>query len=270
MTVIPPTPDFYSGCLWPIDPGCDMEKWESYDEAVQLRSLALASSLLSSLTAGRVTNCPVTIRPCFGNEGCWTFGPDYRMYGVGMHGFFPNNWNGRWSNAIGGSCTSGCEIDLPGPVGRIDEIKVDGELLDLSDFRVDNGHILVWQGGGECPLPRTQDLSKRDTEPGTFSITYLRGYPVDLKAAQAVTLLALEFAKACTSDRTCALPRNAVSVARAGVSFEIDQSILEEGRTGIERVDAWVTLYRPPGSPRRPSMVMSPDLPRHRFTGPSA
>ena len=63
-------------------------------------------------------------------------------------------------------------------------------------------------------------MTLADTEPDTFSVTYLNGYPVDGLGAYAAGVLAMEFAKACTGGK-CRLPAGVTSVARQGVSLQI-------------------------------------------------
>lgn len=240
IPVFEPDPGFYTGCMWPINPSeCDMTDWDTLDEAVQVRSLHLASNALHRLTAGRVTNCPVTIRPCS-----------------------PGGCSCRYGCL---SCTSGCEIQLP-IVGKVLEVKVDGTALPLSDFRVDSNRIIVWQGEGDCPFLHPQNLKHRDDEPGTWSITYLPGYPVDSAGATAVTALALEFAKACEGDDSCALPRGVTAVVRFGMTFDVDDSLFPNGETGIELVDAFIHQWNPQRRTQR-TQVFSPDVPEHRVQG---
>ena len=135
----------YGGCLWPADPACLGDKWDALDDSVRDRALALASSTLRRLTAYRVGGCPVTIRPVI-RRGCWnsymTYESDWMRPQI--------NASGQWVNNGGGG--SACEIALPAPVGRIDEIRVDGIALFSTDYDIQNGNILVWMGAGPCPF----------------------------------------------------------------------------------------------------------------------
>jgi hypothetical protein len=260
MSVTPPE---YGGCLWPIAPECKTDQWDDLDEPVQELGLAYASATLERLTLGRVGVCPITIRPCRQR-------PSAAAYAAASGpGFSPLNWNGVWTNVCGcdGGCTcaSNCEIQLPPPVGRIDEVLVDGDVVDPGDYELQSGHILVWTGGGDCPWNLEQDMATALTEPGTFAITYLNAYPVDLLGANAVTILALEFAKACAS-KTCQLPPNVTTLVRAGVSMQIAAGTFPGGKTGIREVDAYIALWNPKGH-TSPGFVYSPDLPTHRVVG---
>lgn len=236
-------------CVWEPDPACLTDAWAALDPEEQERSLILATSSLQMLTYYRVGTCPVTIRPCPSEPRC----------GCGWN---PHTRDGQWYNDC--PCETRCaplsEIDLPGPVGYIDELRVDGVALDLStgDWRLDDGHLLVWQGAGTSPIPETQNLNRPDTEPGTWSITYSQSYPVLADGRLAVALLAMEFAKACAPKGKCSLPRGVTSVVRNGVSFSVEAGLFPNGLTGIDIVDQYILKWAPAGSPTRPATVFDP------------
>jgi hypothetical protein len=252
-----PIPE-YGGCLWPVDPACMTDDWDKLDPSVQSRALALASETLHRLTAYRVGGCPVTVRPCV-RGGCWSsFIPFH-----GGSSFHPGlNTRGQWVNNSCGcqrrGCATSCEVNLEGPVGEIVEVLVDGDEVDPGDYMVQDDH-LVWMGAGECLWPLTQDLSLAEGE-GTFFVTYLNAYTVDSVGAHAAGMLAMEFAKACGMAGKCKLSKNVREVVRNGVSFTIEAGLFPGGVTGIEVVDAFIELWRPPGSPSRQSRVWSPDM----------
>lgn len=235
-------------CTWEPDPACLSDEWNALSEDIKDRSLMLATSSLQMLTYYRVGTCPVTIRPCPEKSpcACWT----------------PVLWAGQWYNCS--TCKRSCaplsEIDIPGPVGYIDSLRIDGEDVDLStgDWRLDNGHLLVWQGGGTSPIPTYQDLNKSDDEPGTWSITYSNSYPVLADARLAVAYLAMEFAKACTPRRECKLPRGVTNVVRNGVTFSIQAGLFPNGLTNIDYVDQFILKWAPAGSPTQTAAVFDP------------
>lgn len=255
----------YDACLWPVDAGCAGDQWNDLTESEQERALALATSSLIDLTGRRVGLCPVTVRPCK-PASC---PPGYPIYRTGVS-WAPSLISGVWINSCGCpyncGCTATCEIVLPGPVGEIYSIKVGGTEINTDFIRIDNSRILVWEGPGDCPFPATQNLSLPDTEPDTFSITYQNSYPVDSTASVAVTLLALEFAKACKPKGKCSLPRGVVSVVRSGVTFEIEAGLFPNGLTGLDVVDAFILKWVPAGSPKRAATVFSPGLNQPRRT----
>lgn len=260
-----PLEDPWYDCLWPVDPGCLTEDWAALSEDERERAVALASSALVGLTAGRVNTCPITVRPCA--PRCCI--PGFAAYS-GAGWMNPSiSSPGVWINGCGCSgncsCSTACEITLPGPVGRVDQVLIDGTPVDLSNFRLDNGNILVWQGGGNCPFNVAQDLSLPDSEPGTFSITYLNAYPPGRQGAIAAAYLAMEFAKACKPKGKCALPRGVTDVVRNGVSFTIEAGLFPNGLTGIDVVDAFIERWNP-NHRRQQTKIWSPGQSKMRRT----
>lgn len=234
-------------CVWEPDPSCLEGSWDDLPDDVKERSLLLATSSLITLTYGRVGTCPVTVRPCLSNKhacGDWA----------------PRLIEGQWYNCS--TCDTKCapafEIDLDGPVGYVESIKVDGQFLDLADWRLDDGHLLVWQGSGPSPIPTYQDLNKPDTSDGTWSITYSQSYPVAQDGRMAVAMLAMEFAKACGAKGKCSLPKGVTSVVRNGVSFSLDSALFPGGMTGIEVVDQYILKWAPAGAPLKNAAVFDP------------
>lgn len=238
-------------CTWTPDPSCLGDSWDELDEDVQERSLMLATSSLQTLTLNRVGTCPITIRPCPQSRRCgcaWNphIGTDGLWYNTCHHGV--------------DCCKPLSEVDIPGPVGYIDSFKIDGTEVDLDsgDWRLDNGHLLVWQGSGPSPVPATQDLNLPDTEVGTWSITYSQSYPVLPDGELAVAMLAMEFAKACTPKSKCSLPRGVTNVVRNGVSFSVEAGLFPNGLTGIEVVDQFILKWAPAGAPTQTAAVFDP------------
>jgi hypothetical protein len=237
-------------CVWEPNAACLGDAWDLLDPDVQERSLMLATSSLQTLTYNRVGTCPITIRPCPEDRRC----PCAWNPHLGTDGLWYNNCE---HNTF---CKPLSEVDIPGPVGFIDSFLIDGTLQDLEsgDWRLDNGHLLVWQGDGTSPIPSTQDLNKPDSAAGTWSITYSRSYPVLVDARIAVAFLAMEFAEACKPKGKCKLPRGVTSVVRNGVTFSIEAGLFPNGLTGIEIVDAFILKWAPAGSPTRSATVFDP------------
>lgn len=240
-------------CVWEPDPACLGDSWDALTPEEKARALMLATSSLQMLTYYRVGTCPITIRPCPVSRRCsCAWNPH-----VGTDG----NWYNDCACTRGSArqCGPLSEVNLPGPVGYIDSIKIDGVELVLDDrFRLDDGHLLVWQGEGPSPFPETQDLNKPDTELGTWSITYSQSYPVLADAKIAVAYLAMEFANACKPKAKCSLPKGVTSVVRNGVSFTIEAGLFPGGLTGNQIVDAFILKWAPAGSPQRTAQVFDP------------
>lgn len=254
---IPPLPDT---CGWPVDWACYPDS-DSLDPVVKQRAEAMAVQSLRFLTLYQVGGCPITVRPCA--QSCLagvTFydGRPWMSPHVGV--------TGQWVNACG--CASDCscgplsEVILDAPVGRVDEVQVDGEVLDPSTYRVDNGNRLVRQDGGLWPI--CQDQSQPAGGPGTFTVTYLNGIPVDGYASYVAGLLAAEFAVACGGGQ-CALPPSVTAVVRQGVTMEFAVGAWPDMRTGILGVDTWLSIFNPASRMSTP-VLSSPDVRRARRT----
>jgi hypothetical protein len=243
----------YDVCPWPVDAGCFDEEWETqFDETVQTRSIALASSTLQRLTAYRVSNCTTILRPCSDHVGCSPWTGQYRHWShpTNYDSFmFAYNWAGAWFNACGCSANS-CghtptnTVWLPTPMGGVETVKLDGvTLTDGTDYRVE-GTALIAMGTTVWPL--TQDLTLLDSEPGTFSVEFYNCIRPDGTAQYACALLALQYARACTGKGgKCTLPTSVTSVVRQGVSFTLPTGSFPNGETGIREVDAFIALYNP-------------------------
>lgn len=146
-----------------VDWGCADDEWlEALDPELQAKAEVLAWETLRSLTAYRLGNCPVTVRPC--SKGCWARSSYERApvvgglsqdWGSGM--IAPRVVDGQWLNTCGCtsvpecSCTTLPVVILPGPVGAVTEVTVDGVVLDPTAYRVDNGNELVRTDGGTWP-----------------------------------------------------------------------------------------------------------------------
>lgn len=252
----PPVATGYSGCEWPVDPACLGSAWEDMDPDTQERATALAGSTLRRLTGYRVGGCPVTVRPCRASCLDRMVTPGYwSMIGP----FYPLNLGGVWVNSCGCrgdcSCDALCDVTLPGPVGAVYSVKVDG--AEVTDYMI-SGNTIVWTGATDCPWPVCQDLTAADDQPNTFSVTYLNSYPVDGLGSYAAGVLAFEYAQACTGGK-CRLPSNVTAVTRQGVSFEVASGSFPDGFTGIREVDAFIALWNP-RAVRQVTSVWTPDL----------
>lgn len=251
---------------WDIDPACSETEWDAYPEEVRERAAFLAVTTLRMLTAYRVGGCPITLRPCKASL-CPPGYIGYRDSWSGGGAFHPVSINGVWYNGCGCSgpcgCRALCEIALPAPVGDLIEVKKDGVALPITDFRVDNGYLLVYEGSGDCPFDMEQDLNKPDTEVGTWSVTYLNAYKPTALASYAAGILAVEYAEACEGNE-CALPSGVTELVRAGVSMEITAGNFPGGFTGIKQVDTFIALYNPSGTQKQPPTVFTPRTPQYR------
>jgi hypothetical protein len=261
------------GCTFTTDEISDMlEKPEVV--LMMERAEALAWSTIATLSAWQISTCPITVRPCTArcaDAGIWqssSVGGSTGTLGSGsVAGFNPHiNESGIWVNSCGHtqngcSCTSLCEAILPGPVGAIEKVLVDGIVLPKSAYRVDNTNRLVRTDGG-C-WPTCQDFASSGTAYGFF-VTYWRGVAPNAMTRYAAGVLAGEFLKACLGNE-CRLPTGVTSVTRQGMSFMIAGGLFESGKTGIREVDAVIGIYNPYAL-TAPPVVTSPDARPARMT----
>lgn len=243
------------------------------DQAALLeKAEAFAWYTLASLTAFQIGVCPTTIRPCAARcapPGSWMSAPVGGGHtaalgpAVAIGRLSPYISGGQWFNACGCSpqdcsCSQLSEVVLPGPVGSIQSVYIDGEILPRSAYRVDNGNRLVRLDGEAWPA--CQDMTASDQD--GFSVTYYRGAAPNLMTRAAAGRLAAEFYKSCAGD-SCQLPDNIVRVSRGGESYEFEPLDFPEGKTGLREVDAVIRIYNPYGLRSAPT-VTSPDVQRQR------
>lgn len=247
------------------DWGCADEEWVGeLDPDLKAKAEVLAWETLRSLTGYRLGNCPVTVRPC--SKGCYqrssyeappVVAGMNQSWGSGL--LSPRVTDGQWVNGCG--CTTDCSctylpvVVLPGPVGRVDGVTVDGITLAPTAYRVDNGNELVRIDGEDWPA--CQDMALPAQSVGTFTVTYIQGFAPDTMSAWSAGLLAVEFAKACKGEK-CALPRGVQSISRQGIGLTINQDMFAGGSTGITVVDAYVRLLNPHHLTQGPR-IYSPD-----------
>jgi hypothetical protein len=204
-------------------------------------------------------SCQKTVRPCSTRSIC-----DVQILSRGHI----VNWGGSsWLDDGAPYC--GCRplssVLLPGyPVREIVEVKIDGVVVDPDTYRLDGWRELVRTREFSIDdvnlWPTCQAMDLPDTEPGTFSVTYLFGIDPPQAGRAAAAELACELYKLCSDGNVeCALPRGVTRVVRQGVTFErpaflswaFDRKL--GWRTGLPRVDLFLSAYNPAGIPRRPT-----------------
>lgn len=253
---------------WPVSWACNQAYADTLDASVKAYAETLAAQTLQMLTGYRVGGCPIEVRPCSPRcaPGTWLTAPDGSINWAGYSGWGMSPYvgaSGQWLNACGCktndcSCTAVSQVILPGPIGSIEYVSIDGVNLPTTAYRVDNFDRLVRIDGEQWPT--CQDMSA-DSGVGTFIVSYLHGNPVDMVGSFVAGILAVEFAKAC-AGADCALPARVTSVTRQGVSMQMDVEMFAGGRTGIEAVDSYIRIWNPMQSQK--TGIYSPDLPRAR------
>jgi hypothetical protein len=269
----PAIPDEEGPCNWPIELACAPD-WASFPPGVQSAAADWAVFVLWALSGRQYGPCSITIRPCgpkcLGPNGYLTFPVNSgSTSSAGMPWMIPWIDNGVWRNCgcTGGcTCQTDCEVALPGPVAFIDEVRVDGVVIDPSAYRLDGfrGIPVLVRIDGEC-WPDCQDMETDITEVGSFAITYQRGVLVPRAGQIAAGILANEFAKNC-AGQDCALPQQLQSLSRNGIEVQVidPAALLADGLTGIAAVDTWIRAVNPQRKAQR-SKVYSSDLRGPRF-----
>lgn len=227
---------------------CGAEQGSDY--AVFEPAVSAASSLLFALT-GYGGVCQRTVRPCE-NRQC--AGP-----------------------GAGCCCEAAARIALPGFAREVLEVWIDGELLDASEYRLDQNYWLTRTRESESVAyegwPSCQRLELPSTEEGTFEVTYLAGrevpYPGVLAARElacAIYPLTCADGDGDLGDAECLLPSGVTKITRLGVTIDLNgftAFAVVDGvwRTGMALLDAFLNAYSPKGRRRMRAQVWSPDMP---------
>lgn len=266
---------------FPSDPCLDSGEpisQELIDNAIQA-----ASELMWAATGRRFGTCEVTIRPCKKTcDPCPDSGLDFfgiNGYGWGAFPWYPHFENGIWTNVSCNTCpgqcgcSALCELALPYPTCSIEEVRINGLVLDEDQYRIDDFYKIVRIAGasdavtGVSCWPTCQDLALPDTEEGTFSITLTYGREVPQLVKMATAELACQLLKSCVGA-PCQLPQRISSLTRQGVTvgFLDPQDFLESGRTGIYIVDLAIKTFNPHKLQRNASVYSVDNHPKWRRT----
>jgi hypothetical protein len=255
-------------CLWEIDTACCQTYWDTLTPAVQAAATSYATLALWAATGRQYGLCPVTVRPCGRYCNDSGYAGQYWSNGVFVPYIVAGQWRNCWCGCGGGDCCTcapTCQVYLPGPVGSILSVTVDGVVVDPATYRVDDGVWLVRTGGDGFCWPDCQDYNL-DSGAGTFFVTYTRGEQPPPALLSAAGTLACEYAKAC-QNQACRLPAYVVALSRQGVDFQAADpfALLENGLTGLWEVDSLIKHLNPTMLTHRPRLV-TPDLIPPRMT----
>ena len=123
---------------------------------------------------------------------------------------------------------------------------MDGAILDPGAYRVDENRLLVRTDGGRWPI--CNDLTKADTEVGTWSVTLKAGGgAVSTLGQMALGELATQFAKLLACDEDCLMPRPVQQLVRQGVTMNfLDPNLVfTQGRLGLYLCDLFISAENP-------------------------
>jgi len=208
-------------CSWDDVAACATPP--TLDLAGQELVLDQATEILFNLTDRRYPGlCTTTRSLCFTCGACWP---------------------------IACSCAPYPAIDLSGryPVFGAFDVVLDGVALIPSAYRVVDRRWLVRTDGDVWPTGWNSAV-----DPSAFRVSWVYGRQVPTGGRIAAAQLALEIAKLCVQDKTCALPQRITTIQREGVSYTVldPLSVIQEGRTGLPLVDLWIVADNKAVKPR--------------------
>lgn len=247
------TPEDVRACCTGLDPDYDLTA-----------AIDFVTAILFRLSGRQFPGeCERTIWPCRGsNCGCceagWSGNWSFHAYPAYP---LPNGHGDGFINV--GRCNDACRLErikLPGTVNSINEVWIDGELLDPSAYKVNAYRWLARVDGGKWPC--TNNLSGEIGDPDTWTISYNYGKPVPADGRYAASIFACEVAKEHCGGDSC-LPQRLKSIEREGVSMTFPDPLefLEHGEVGIYEVDLWLKSVNPSRLKRR-ARLHRPDRPR--------
>lgn len=250
---------------WPIVvPAARVGEWAQASGSDRNAAERVAVLILWGLT-GRVLGTVVdTVRPCAAPSPAFsTYGGSFRAAGRYPSGLVqgPLLLTSCGCSVSPCPCGGRSEIALPGPVAGVVSVMIDGVVVDPGTYKVRDRRWLVRTSGDAWP--QRQDMEADDDAEGAFTVAYRRGIVPPPDGQEAAGWLATEVLRGMVADPSCALPKGVTSVARQGVTIEVDPvAYLEEGLTGVERVDQWIRSVNP-SRMRSVPRVFSPDSVDH-------
>lgn len=236
---------------------------------------ALAASEILYELSGRIFSgeCgPVTVRPLSRPTDL-----DTRAAWYGGNGYNTSWGYASQYDSVPGVCShygsiNPPEVDLGAyPVTSVTLVKIDGVTIPSAEYELRDYKRLLRLRPTAASVPterfgwptgQIQDLP--DTQPGTFSVTYLYGQPAPAAGQLAAKKLAEYLALPQLGDNT-RYPRRVQTIQRQGVTAQVSNpmDILKAGQLGIYEVDSWLLAVNPKKLQRQ-AAVWSPDLGRPR------
>ena len=245
-------------------PGGDDLDTDTIDRAVRS-----ASWVLFMLTGRQWPGvCTDVVRPCR---------RQLSLLNPSMTRGWATSWDESWGTCAchahteRGEC--GCDNDDQvalgaAPIVDVLEVRIDGEVIPESDYRIDDERWLVrlTEEGWPCcqNMRLNPDDGPADATP-TFQVRFTYGVGPPQAGQDAATTLALELAKAegTDDDGECRLPQRVQTLVREGVTMTLLDpfAFFADGRTGLYDVDLFIKTANPHGISRR-AAVLNPDRKR--------
>jgi hypothetical protein len=130
-------------------------------------------------------------------------------------------------------------IPLPGPDTAVTQVKIDGSVVSPSDYFLLDGYKLVRRSGD---WPVSNDITKADTQQGTFTITVQFGWDIrEIARRAAIELTCLLYSSPARLSRL----RGVVSANIQGVSVQMDPE--EVAEMGLPELNRFMDFHAPRG-----------------------
>lgn len=258
-----------------IDCGDIQEQCDTTDLALLDGIAQAAGSVLFQLSGRQFSGrCEQTVRPHSDSCGCWPYNllpglsPGAPQYPAGAGGWGPWGWWGTgwgWGGADCGCASVSSALLVGYPVREVTEVKIDGDVIDPGEYRLDEWRWLTRLDDADGNLqrwPGCQDLARPDTEVGTWSATYFYGQDVPIEGKYAAQQLACDI-YASLNGGACKTPERTIQQTRQGVTVQMAPFVSwgrKDGQwaTGLTLVDLFLSAQNPSGLRRRPT-IWSPD-----------
>lgn len=174
-----------------------------------------ASDFLFVASGGRVAGrCTRTVWPVTDTYGC-----------------------ARWDSAYPGAQPFFDAIPLAGPNTEVLKVTIDGVILNPSEYRLYNGNMLIRRSGS---WPTSNDLTKDDTDVGTFTVQERFGEAPSRLVSDATVELVCQMIR---EPNALSRLRGVTSANIQGVSVATDAA---EGE-GLPAVARFLDRYAPRG-----------------------
>lgn len=148
------------------------------------------------------------------------------------------------------------------PLLTIEEVRIDGAVVNGDQYRIDDWRWLVLETEDEswpCCTHMVRVLGGLDT----WSVRFTYGTPIPQLGVAAANRLTCELAKACSSEAAgeCKLPKRVTNIVRQGVTQVLLDpfTFLEEGRLGVYDVDVFLGAFNP-ARLTEDATVVTPDV----------
>lgn len=240
-------------------------------------AVASASWFLWELSGRQYGVRRMTVRPCRYEERCSPreiatgFYPSAAALGIPVSGYLGTgdySWGYRCGcgagGARGGSQACSCErlerLTLPAHTLAVDEVHLDGNLLDPSAYALWKGRWLVRRDGDEWP--RCQDVLAPLTEVGTLGVMIRQGRLIPPAGTLACAVLAKELASFVVDPDGCKLPERMTTATLGGMTVAMldPMDFIDKRRMGLFAVDTFLGTVNPNGLRRRARVSGVEDL----------